>query len=714
MNAETRKIDRRDFLRTGATAAGGLLLGLYLPAKTSAQFGPRGGGGAVPPSAFIHIGSDDVVTLIIHKPENGQGTETSIAMLLAEELECDWSQIRTEFAPINPALYGGPTQGTFGSQAVRTSWTPLRRAGAAAREMLIQAAAARWGVDKSLCRAENGKVFNMSTVGGPSKSLPYGSLAEAAAQLPVPANPPLKDPSQFKLLGKPTKRRDTLAKSTGKAEYAIDVKRPGMLHAVVARSKVFGGKVAGFDATKAKAVAGVRHVVEIPEGVAVVADTTWAAIEGRKALDIRWDEGPNANVSSATIRQRLSQLTEQPGVSGRTAGSGEAALATATKRVEAIYEAPYLAHAPMEPHTAAADVRKDSCEVWAGTQIPGIAHSNAVQVTGLPADKVQVHTLYMGGGFGSRGGGAYIQEAVGISKALGIPIKLTYTREDDLQHDRYRPASFARMAAGLDAEGWPIAWTARIACSSFSVQGLRNGLDSEGVAGVADTLYAFPNVYVGYHEPGLPIPTNYWRSVGHSQNTFFAESFLDELAHAGGKDPIALRRRLLSGANGARLLGALNLAAEKAGWGKPLPEGHFQGVAAVNCFGSFNVQIAEISITQGKLQVHRVVSAVDCGQVVNPDGVAQQMESAIVYGLSAALRGAITIEKGRAQQSNFHQYEPLRMSEMPIVETHIVPSAQAPGGMGEVGTPAIAPAVANAIFKATGKRIRKLPINLDI
>jgi isoquinoline 1-oxidoreductase beta subunit len=367
----------------------------------------------------------------------------------------------------------------------------------------------------------------------------------------------------------------------------------------------------------------------------------------------------------------------------------------------------------MEPHTCVADARNGTCELWVGTQIPGLAHSNAAQVTGLAADKVQLHTLYMGGGFGSRGGGAYIQEAVGISKALSVPIKLTYTREDDLQHDRYRPASFARMAGGLDAEGWPSAWTARIACSSFSAQGLSAGLDREGVAGVADVLYAIPNVYVGYHEPGIGIPTNYWRSVGHSQNTFFAESFLDELAIAGGKDPVELRRRLLSGANGARLLGALNLAAEKAGWGKPLPAGRFQGVAAVNCFGSFNAQIAEISITEGKLRVHRVVSAVDCGQVANPDGVAQQMESAIVYGLSAALRGQITIEKGRAKESNFHQYTPLRMEEMPAVETHIVPSTQAPGGMGEVGTPAIAPAVTNAIFKAIGKRIRRLPISLE-
>ena len=706
-----KRLDRRDFLKTSAITTGGLLLGFYLPEgkASAAQFGQRGGGAAINPNAFVHIGSDDIVTLIVHKPENGQGTETSIAMLLAEELEADWTKIRTEFAPINP-VYGGAMQGTFGSQAIRTSYDPMRRTGAAAREMLLQAAAAKWGVDKSMCRASNGAIVNLAV--STNTSLSYGSLADAAAKLPVPANVSLKDPSQYRLIGKPMKRRDTPAKSSGQAQYAIDVKLPGMLYAVVARTPVFGGKVESFDGSKAKAVAGVKQVVQIPEGIAVVAENTWAAMEGRKVLDIKWDEGANAVLSTEVIRKRLEDyVTSRPGAIARSAGAAEAGVASSNKRIEANYEAPYLAHAPMEPHTCVADVRADSCEVWAGTQIPGVAHSDAVRVSGLSADKVKVHTLYMGGGFGSRGGGAYISEAVGISKAIGVPVKLTYTRDDDLQHDRYRPASFARFTAGLDGQGWPIAFTSRVSCSSFA--GLNNGLDREGVAGIADTLYTIPNVLVDYREPQINIPTNYWRSVGHSQNTFFTECFIDEIAAAGGKDPVELRRRLLTGPNAARLLAVLNLAAEKAEWGKPLPKGRFRGVAAVNCFGSFNAQVAEVSIDKGKPRVHRVVSAVDCGVVVNPSGVIQQMQSAIVYGLSAALRGAINFDRGRVIETNFHQYEPLRIHEMPVVEVHIVPSTNAPGGIGEVGTPAIAPAVANALSAAVGRRVRRLPFSLE-
>jgi isoquinoline 1-oxidoreductase subunit beta len=705
------KLGRRSFLQAGAAAAGGLLIGFYLPEKGQllAQ-GPQGGRGGAPatlyPNAFVRVGTDDIVTLTIHKPENGQGTETSIAMLLAEELECDWKKVRTEFAPINPTFYGGERQGTFGSQAVRTSWTPLRRTGAAAKDMLIQAAATRWGVDKSMCRAENSTVVNLST----NARLSYGSLADAASKLPVPANVVLKDPSQFRLLGKPMKRRDAAIKSSGQAMYAMDVKVPGMVYAVVQRSPVVGGKVASFDATKARAVPGVKHVIQIPEGIAVIAENTYAATEGRKALDVKWDEGANASLTSAAIREKLVALTSKPGAVARNIGTAEASLASAAKKVEVAYEVPYLAHAPMEPFSCVADVRADSAELWVGTQIPGIANSDAMRVAGLTADKVKLHTLYMGGGFGSRGGGEFINEAVGISKAIGTPVKLMYTREDDLAHGKFRPTSYARMAAGLDAQGWPVAFTSNIACSSFA--GIQsNGVDREGVAGVADTLYSIPNVLVHYSEPGISIPTNYWRSVGHSQNTFFMEAFIDEMAAAGGKDPVELRRRLLSAPSAARLLGVLNLAAEKSNWGKPLPAGRFRGVAVVNCFGSFNAQVAEVSVTAGKLQVHRVVSAVDCGMVVNPAGIVQQQQSAIVYGLSAALRGAITFDKGRVVQTNFHQYEPLRINEMPVVEVHIVPSTEASGGMGEVGTPAIAPAVANAIFAATGKRVRQLPFS---
>jgi isoquinoline 1-oxidoreductase beta subunit len=703
MTIVDRKIERRSFIKASTAAAGGLLIGLYLPkgseSVVEAQFGPPA---AITPSAFIRIGTDDVVTLIIHKPDNGQGTETSLAMLLAEELECDWSRIRTEFAPINP-IYGGALQGTFGSLAIRTSFDPMRRTGAAARQMLVQAAAERWGVAPSQCRAENGAVIDTAT----NARLTYGSLAEAASKLPVPANITLKDPAQFGLIGKPMKRLDTPAKVTGRATFGIDVRLPQMVYAVVARCPVFGGKVARFDATKAKAVNGVTQVIQIPQGVAVVATNTWAAMEGRRVLQVEWDEGPNASLNSEGLRELFASLTLKPGAVAEDHGQAAAALAGAARRVEAMYEAPYLAHARLEPYACVAHVAGNTCEVWTGTQIPGQAHSTAVAASGLPAANVKVHTTYMGGSYGSRGGGAFVAEAVEIAKIVGVPVNLTYSRDDELQHDLYRPAAHVRFAAGLDADGWPVAWTARIACPTWMA--LRNGVARESVEGIAD--YDIPNIHVEYHDPGVGIPTGYWRSVGLSQNTFFAESFVDELAVAAGKDPVALRRRLF--AKSPRLLAVLDLAAEKAGWGTRLPAGRFRGVAAVSGFGSFNAQVAEISIEQGKVRVHRVVCAVDCGRVVNPSGVIQQVQGAMVYGLSAALRGNITINRGRVEQQNFHQYEPLRIHEMPVVEVHIVPSTAAPGGTGELTTPPIAPAVANAIFAATGKRVRRLPFSLE-
>ena len=701
------RLDRRNFLKVSTAAAGGLLVGVQLPGK--GELAAQAADAVKPLNAFVHIGTNDLVTFIIHKPENGQGTTTSLAQLLAEELEVDWKKIRWEYAPIAQVYASGGLQGTVGSQAIRSTYTPLRQAGAVAREMLKQAAAQQWGIDKAQCRAENSTIVNTVT----NARLSYGSLADAASKIAPPAanTVQLKPASEFKVVGKPAKRLDTPEKITGKAEFALDVKRPGMLHAVVARCPVVGGSVVSFDATAAKAVPGVKHVVQIPEGIAVVADNTWAAMEGRKALVVQWNEGENANLNSAMIREILQNATATAGNVASKRGEGDAALAASSKQVEAIYEAPYLAHAPMEPFTCVAEVKAGSCEVWVGSQLPSVANQNAMQASGLPANQVNLHTLYMGGGFGMRGGGAYVTEAVGISKALGVPIKVTYTREDDLSTDRFRPASYERFKAGLDAAGKLSAWTARVSCSSFSAQGMRNGVDREGVAGIADILYEVPNVQIEYREPGIKIPTNYWRSVGHSQNTFFTESFVDELALAAGKDPVEFRRMLL--ATQPRLLGALNLAAEKAGWGKTLPAGRAMGVAAVNCFGSFNAQIAEVSIVQGKVRVHRVVSAVDCGQAINPAGVEQQMQSAIVYGLSAALRGNITFEKGRVQQTNFHQYEPLRMDEMPVIETYIVPSTNNPGGMGEVGTPAIAPAVGNALFKLTGKRVRRMPFSLE-
>jgi isoquinoline 1-oxidoreductase beta subunit len=624
-------------------------------------------------------------------------------MLLAEELECDWKKIRTEFPGIDRAF--GGNQGVVGSQSIRSSWQPLRQAGATAREMLISAAAQKWGVDKSRCRAENSAVIDTAT----SARLSYGELAEAAAKIAPPTGIALKDPSQFRIIGKPRKRLDTPDKTTGRATFGIDVRLPNMLYAAAARCPVFGGKVAGFDATKAKAMPGVKHVVQISSGVAVIADNTWNAIQARNALVIQWDEGAHANLNSAGIRHEWVELANQPGAVARNDGDAVGVLAGAAKKIEAAYEAPYMAHAPMEPLNCTADVRADSCEVWASTQGQSSALQEAVRVTGLRPDQVKIHTAYMGGGFGRRARADYIGEAVQASKAVGAPVQLTWAREDDMQQDWYRPASYTRFAGGLDADGWPVAMTSRIVCPPFG--GMRNGVSSTAVEGVVDTPYAIPNVMVDYHAADPGIPVSYWRSVGYSQNTFFAESFIDELAASGGKDAFEFRRKLLE--KSPRPLAVLELAAEKAGWGKPLPAGHARGIALVNNIGSFTAQVAEVSVTKGKLKVHRVVCAVDCGHVVNPSGVEQQIQSGIVYGLSAAMKGQITIDKGRVQQANFHQYDVLRIDEMPVVEVYLVPSQAAPGGIGEAGVPPIAAAVGNAIFAATGKRVRKLPMRLE-
>ncbi len=695
MSRAVTAIDRRGFLQAGFSAVGGLVIGFSLAGV--ARLKAAGTTEPAKLNAFVRIGSDDTVTLYIHKAEMGQGTVTSLSMLLAEELECDWKRIQTAFPGVDREF--GPMQGVFGSLSIRTSWEPLRKAGATARTMLIEAAAQRWAIAGEQCRAENGFVVN----GLSNARLSYGSVAEAAQKQPKPANVVLKNPSHFRLIGTSPKRLDTPAKVNGSAKFGIDVRLPGMLYAVLARCPVFGGKVAGFDATKAKAIPGVRDVIAISNGVAVLADNTWTAMEGRRALQIQWEEGAMAASSTASIRQMFMDLAAKPGAVARKEGDAGA------KRIEAVYEAPFLAHAPMEPLNCVAHVRPDGCEVWASTQIQSAAAGMAAKISGLPADKVQVHTMYLGGGFGRRGGADYIGEAVEIAKHVDVPVKLTWSREDDLQHDMYRPASYTTFAAALDQEGWPVALTSRIVCPSFG--GLRNGVDHTGVEGVSDILYGFPNLQVEYHAAEAGIPVSYWRSVGYSQNTFFVESFLDELAAAGGKNPLELRRRLL--ANAPRLLAALELAAEKAGYGKPLRQGHFQGLAVANNIGSFTAQVAEVSVTQGKLKVHRVVCAVDCGEVVNPAGVAQQIQSGIVYGLTAALKGDITIERGRVVQQNFNDYEVLRIDEMPVVDVYTVSNHNSPGGIGEASTPPIAPAVLNAVFAATGKRVRRLPIRAE-
>ena len=681
-------LSRRGFLGTAA----GLWVGAVLPVKHAAA------ASANKMNAFIHVGTDDLVTLFIHKSEMGQGTVTSLAQLLAEELECDWKNVRTEFAPVSRE-YGG-MQGVFGSASIRSSYDSLRRAGAGAREMLLQAAASQWGVDKSTLRAENSKVVNPAS----GAALTFGALAEAASKVTPPATPALKDPAAYRLVGKPVKRLDTARKTDGSAEFGLDVRLPGMLYAVVARCPVFGGKVKSFDAAKAKTVPGVKQVVAISNGVAVVADNTWNAMMGKRALVIEWDEGKVASVDTPSITRAFIEKMSQNGAEARKVGDAPGALASSSKKIEAVYEVPFLAHAPMEPLNATADVKPDHCAVYASTQGQSAAQQIAVRVTGLKPEQIEVHTKYLGGGFGRRAANDYIGEAVEVSKAVGAPVKLTWSREDDLQQDYYRPASYAKFTGAVDAEGWPHVFTARIACPPFG------GGSRTATEGVADMAYAIPNVLVDYHPVDMGIPVSYWRSVGYSQNTFFAESFLDELIHVGGKDSVEARRRLL--ANQPRLLAVLNLAAEEAGWGKPLAAGRARGVSLTNNIGSFTAQVAEVSVTQGKLKVHRVVCAVDCGRIVNPAIIEQQMQSGIAFGLAAALKGGITIDKGRVQQSNFHQYDVLRIDEMPVVEVHVLPTNNPSGGIGEASTPGIAPAVTNAIFAATGQRVRRLPIKL--
>jgi isoquinoline 1-oxidoreductase subunit beta len=709
--SSTATLHRREFLKKSAVAGTGLVIGFYLPKKFEA-LAAAAESGPVAVNAWVRIAPDDAVTILIDKSEMGQGILTSLAQLLAEELDLDWKKIKTEFAPAAPQ-YFNPVfglQGTGGSTSIRASWGPLTKAGAAAREMLIAAGAQRWSVDASACRAENGGVVHTAS----KRRLGYGALAVDAAKLPVPEKPALKDPKDYKFIGKPIKRLDTPSKVNGSAGFGIDARLPNMLHASVARCPVFGGKVKTFDATKAKAVPGVKQVFQVSTGVAVVATNTWSAMEGRRALEVTWDEGASAANSTDSIRKLFAERAEQPGAIARKEGDIEAGLSGAAKRVEAVYEVPFLAHATMEPMNCTADVRADACDIYAPTQFQTFVQNTGARISGLKPEQVRVHTTYLGGGFGRRAEQDFITEAVEASKAVGAPVQVTWSREDDVQHDYYRPAAYNKLEAGIDADGWPVAWKNRIVSPSilnrFFPGSVKNGLDNSSVEGAANLAYGIPNLFVDYLLTEVGVPVGFWRSVGCSHNGYITECFVDELAKAGGKDPFEFRRKLL--AKAPRHLGVLELAASKAGWGTPLPQGRTRGIAVVESFGSYVAEVAEVSVNRSskEIKVYRVVCAVDCGRRVNPDTIAAQMEGAIAYGLTAALKGNITIDKGRVQQSNFHDYEMLRMNEMPKIEVHIVPSNDPPGGVGEPGTPPIAPAVCNAIFAATGKPIRRLPI----
>jgi isoquinoline 1-oxidoreductase subunit beta len=707
-------VSRRRFLIASAAAGGGLLLSLTLPLARGKTNAPVAG--SFEPNAFIRIGRDGKIVLIMPYVEMGQGTYTSIPMLIAEELEVDLSQVRLEHAPPNEKLYVNPllgVQATGNSNSIRASWQPLRQAGATARTMLVAAAAKRWNVDPASCRARSGVVYHEAT----RRSVKYGDLSADAARLPVPEEVALKRAKDFKLIGTPAKRLDTPAKVDGTAVYGIDARPPGAKIATLAQSPVFGGRLKSIDDSAAKNVKGVRQIVHLDDAVAVVADHMWAAKQGLAALKIEWDDGPHAKVTTEDIARELEVATRNPGAVAQNIGDADKALAGAVTKVEATYEVPFLAHATMEPMNCTVHVRKDDCEVWVGTQALARAQAAAAKVVRMPLDKVIVHNHLIGGGFGRRLEIDGVSRAVEIAKQVDGPVKVVWTREEDIQHDMYRPYFFDRIAAGLDASGMPVAWSHRFAGSSVIARwlppGFSNGLDSDTLEGAIDLVYALPNLRVEYLRVEPPgIPTAFWRSVGPSHNVFVTESFIDELAAAAKKDPVEYRRALLD--KSPRAKAVLDLATEKAGWGKPLPDTIARGVSVQFAFGTYIAQVAEVEVTKdGAVRVRRVVCAVDCGTVVNPDTIQAQIQSAIMFGVTAALYGAITLKDGRVEQSNFHDYQSLRMNEAPAVEVHIVRSAEPPGGMGEAGTSCIVPAVTNAIFAATGQRLRKLPIDSD-
>jgi isoquinoline 1-oxidoreductase beta subunit len=711
-SGSANKLSRRRLLQAGAAAGGGLMLSLSLP------FADRHGAAAAvdefAPNAFIRIGSDGRVVLIMPYVEMGQGTYTSIPMLIAEELEVDLRQVQLEHAPPNEKLYANPllgVQATGNSNAMRGAWKPLREAGATARTMLVAAAVKRWDVDPSSCRAQAGEVIHVPT----GRRLKYAELPAEAAKMPVPVGVPLKAAADFKLIGTPAKRLDTPAKVNGTAIYGIDVRPPGVKIATLAQSPVFGGRVKSLDDAAAKAVKGVRQVVRLDDAVAVVADHMGAAKKGLAALKIKWDDGPHAKFTTADVARELDQATLGSGAVAQNIGDADKAIAGAARKIEAIYQVPFLAHATMEPMNCTVHFRRDACEIWIGSQAVARVQAMAAKAAGLPTEKVIVHNHLIGGGFGRRLEADGAVRAVEIAKQVDGPVKVVWTREEDIQHDMYRPYWLDRISAGLNEQGRPIAWKNRFAGSSVIARwlppGFKNGLDSDSTEGAIDLVYDLPNFHVEFVRVEPPgIPTAFWRSVGPSHNVFVTESFVDELAAAAKQDPVAYRRALLG--KSPRAKAVLDFAAEKAGWGQALPQGSGSGVSLQNAFGSYEAHVAEVEVSkQGTVRVRRVVCAVDCGTVVNPDTVQAQIQSGIIFGITAALYGDITLKKGRVEQTNFDTYQVLRMNEAPLIEVHIVKSAEPPGGMGETGTSAIVPTIANAIFAATGKRLRKMPID---
>ncbi|CAN5758859.1 xanthine dehydrogenase family protein molybdopterin-binding subunit [soil metagenome] len=713
----TTNYNRRNFLKTSGMMTGGLMVSFMVPAGAKKLAATDAGKAFFVPNAYLQVGVDDSIKIILAHVEMGQGIWTTLPMLIANELDCDWEKITVEHSPPGDP-YKHPVFGmqiTGGSSTTWSEFDRYRNAGATARAQLITAAAKQFGVSEADCRTEKGYVI------AGNKKASYGELAEAAGKLAPPAAVKLKDAKDWTHIGKPTKRLDAKSKILGQAIFGIDVHFDGMLTAVVAHTPVFGGKVKSVDDSKAMAIKGVKQVVVIPNGVAVLADNFWAAKQGRDALSVEWDLGENVSIDSSTQMDDYRKLAKTKGATAANKGDAANAIASATKKIEAEYTFPYLAHAPMEPLNCTVKIDKDSCEIWTGTQMPGLEQGVAAKILGLNPEQVKVNTVFLGGGFGRRAtpGADFVTEAVFIAKNSGGKfIKMVWTREDDIRGGYYRAAFLHNVQIGIDNKGMPVGWNHSIVGQSIFVGTffeamIQNGVDSTSVEGIADSPYmaSIENHNVELHSPKLGVPVLWWRSVGHTHTAFVMETLIDQLATTAGKDPVAYRRHLLE--KHSRHLAALNLAAEKSGWGRPLPAGHYRGVAVHESFGSYVAQVAEISIDKGKLKVHKVTCAIDCGLAVNPDGVKAQMEGCIVFGLTALLYGEITLEKGKVKQRNFHDYKIARMNEAPQVDVYIVNSTEKMGGAGEPGVPPVAPAIANAIFAATGKRIRKLPLQLS-
>jgi len=700
-------LSRREFVAAGVAAGAGLVVGFYLP------HGGKRSKEVFSPNAYVRITPENKITIVVARSEMGQGIRTALPMILAEELEADWKQIEIEQAGAS-TLYGDQTTG--GSASVRTTWDPMRKAGAAAREMLISAAALTWGVPRSSCVAQNGNVLH----GASKRQLSYGELAKTASTLPVPTDVPLKQSKDYKIVGQRLARVDTPSKVKGEAVFGIDFRMPGMKYAVLSRCPTIGGKVVSFDDKESKKISGVNYVGKIGDSaVAVVADSVWGAMEGRRLLNVNWDDGPNKNLNTAAVVESLKQAAAKKGATLYSAGDTSKA---AGRRVSAEYQLPFMAHAPMEPGNCTAHFQGSTCELWAPTQVPQDCRDSVAQAVGLDPDRVKVNVTLMGGGFGRRLEHDYAVESALVSKAVQAPVKVIWTREDDMRSSTYRPASLHQLSAVVDGLGYPVAFTHRLIAASISGQKGQpgpNGVDPD-LPDEAALVYGLPNVSLEYVAAETAVPLGWMRSVYALQAAFATESFVDELAVAAGKDPLEYRLHMLAKDQDipffvttwhtARMRGVLQLAADKAGWSKPLPAGRFRGIACFACFSSYVAEVVEISMGKDVPRVHRVVVAVDCGQVVNPSILEQQIPGGVIYALSNALRAKITIEKGRVVQGNFDDYAPVRMEEAPLVEVHAVASVESPTGIGEPSVPPLAPALCNAIYAATKKRIRALPI----